>query len=318
MLIANSKRAVLFGGAGFIGSHLVNALVHDGWKITVVTRRPHRHRDLLVIPSLRMVETGDLSSEYIASLIEEADTVVNLIGILNQSRADTFAEIHTSLPERIANACLQKNARKLIHISALGASVDAPSEYLKSRGRAEQALQAIMEQGLDCTIIRPSIVFGPEDSFSRMFQQFLALAPVFFALVSPNARVQPVYVVDLVECIVHAINAKTPNPGCFDVAGPKTYELREFIELIDRLSGMRHRIIGLNPFLSRLLATFTQFAPGKPLTPDNLLSLQAPGEVRENTPEPYGVQQTRFESVAESWLGSDRTQFDKFRTQAGR
>lgn len=318
MLVADSKRAVLFGGAGFIGSHLINALVRDDWKITVVTRRPHRHRELLVVPSLRMVETGDLSSEYIAGQIGEADTVVNLIGILNQSRADSFAEIHTELPKRIASACLQKKARKMIHISALGAGIDAPSEYLKSRGRAEQALDAMMEQGLDCTIIRPSIVFGPDDSFSRMFQKLLSLAPVIFTLASPNARLQPVYVLDLIECIVHSINIRNPNPGSFDVAGPEVYEFRELVILIDRLSGMRHRIIGLNPFLSRLLAAVLQFAPGKPLTPDNLLSLKASSEVRENTPEPYGLQQTRFESVAESWLGSGRTQYDKFRTQAGR
>ncbi len=318
MPVTHSHHAVLFGGAGFIGSQVVLALSREGWTVTVVTKRPHRHRNLLVIPTLKMVEAGDLSRDSISELINESDTVINLIGILNQSRTDTFAEIHTSLPSRIAEVCLQNKARRLINMSALGASPDAPSEYLRSRGLAEQALQSMTQSGLECTVIRPSIVFGPEDSFSRMFQSMLSMSPLIFPLVAPNAQVQPVYVKDVVRCIVHAINVKKSNLGCFDVAGPEILTLKEFVSLIDQLSGMRHRIIGLNPFLSKLMASFAQFAPGKPLTPDNLLSLQTPGSVREGTPEPYGIQPTRFESVAGTWLGGYTDQYDQFRTQAGR
>ncbi len=318
MFDSNKKHAVLFGGAGFIGTELIGALCADHWTVTAVTKHPHRHRNLLVIPTLQMVESGDLSDQQISDLVSESDTVINLIGILNQSRKETFADLHTYLPERIARICLQNGARRLINMSALGAAVDAPSEYLKSRGLGEQALQAIMQQGLDCTIIRPSIVFGSGDSFSQMFRQLLSMTPVLFPLVAPNARVQPVYVKDVVDCIIHAIAAEPADCGSFDVAGPQTYTLRELIGLIDQLAGMRHRIIGLNRMLSRLLATFTQFAPGKPLTPDNLRSLYASNAVHEDTPEPYGIQSTRFESVAGAWLNQQSNRFDRFRMEAGR
>lgn len=318
MPLSHSKHTVLLGGAGFIGSHLINALSRGGWTMTVVTKHPHRHRSLLVIPSLKMVETGDLSSDYIGSLISESDTVVNLIGILNQSRIDTFAEIHASLPGRIAEACLQRKARRLVNISALGSDVNAPSQYLKSRAQGEQAVQSVMDKGLECTIIRPSIVFGPRDSFSRMFHQMLSMSPVFFPLILPKVQVQPVYVEDVVRCIAHAIDVKFTDQGSFDVAGPEIFTLREFVSLIDRLGGMRHKIVGLSPVLSKLLASFAQFAPGKPLTPDNLRSLQASVAVGEGIPEPYGVQPTRFESVAGEWLSPQIDQFNQIRTQAGR
>ena len=313
-----SKHAVLFGGAGFIGSELINALSNDNWRITVVTRRPHRHRNLLVVPQLKMVEAGDLSDDLINDLIGPADTVINLVGILNETRKASFTETHTLLPARIAQQSLQQKARKLIHLSALGGAVEAPSDYLKSRGHGEAAIQAIAQQGLDCTILRPSIVFGPGDSFSKMFRQMLSMTPLIFPLVAPNARVQPVYVKDVVRCIVHAIDAPIGESGSFDIAGPKAYTLQDMIRLIDEFSGMHHKIIGLGPSLSRLLAFVAQFAPNKPLTPDNLRSLEVVSEVREDTPAPYGIQPTRFEAVAASWLSRHRGPLDEFRRHAGR
>ncbi len=318
MSASNSKRAVLFGGAGFIGSHLAVSLSQDGWQTTIITKHPHRHRELLVIPSLKFIAAGDLSDEFIASQIHASDTVVNLIGILNQNRSATFADLHVRLPQRIAETCLRNQARRLISISALGGAVDAPSQYLQSRGQGERELQTVMQNGLNCTIIRPSIVFGPGDSFSRMFHQLLSISPLIFPLIMPDAVIQPVYVKDVVRCIVHAMNVRTPDRGSFDVAGPDVFSLREFIALIDRMAGMRHRIVGLNQALSRLLASIAQYAPGRPLTPDNILSLQVPNSLTADVPPPYGAQSTKFESVANTWLGGQNTQYDRFRTQAGR
>jgi len=117
---------------------------------------------------------------------------------------------------------------------------------------------------------------------------------------------------------MHAIIEPLSQSGSFDVAGPQIYSLGEFIQLIDQFSGMRHRIIPLGPTLSRIMAGVAQFAPGQPLTPDNLLSLQAPGTVRDDTPAPYGIQPTRFEAVAESWLSHQYNRMDRYRMQAGR
>jgi len=143
-----SRHAVLFGGAGFIGTELIKALSADHWHITVVTKRPHRHRNLLVIPNLKMVAANQLSESAIEALIGESDTVVNLIGILNQSQAETFAELQTHLPERSARVALRNKARRLVNFSGLGAAVDAPSQYLKSRGRGEQEVLSIAQLGL--------------------------------------------------------------------------------------------------------------------------------------------------------------------------
>ena len=312
------KHAVLFGGAGFIGTELATALARENWQVTVVTRYPHRHRNLQLVPSLRLVEAKKLSLATIASLVGPGDTVVNLVGILHQSRSASFSAVHVELPKQIAEICLQNKVRRLIHISALGADINSSSRYLASRGQGENALQAALRQGLDSTIIRPSIVFGPEDSFSRMFARLLSMTPGFFPLICPNSMVQPVYVKDLVTCIVHAIDTENLQHSSFDVAGPERVTLKEFVRKIDYLSGMNHRIIGLGPFVSKFAAFFAQFAPGKPLTLDNIRSLNSPNEIRANTPKPYGVQKTHFDTVAADWLSSEPSQFDRFRTEAGR
>lgn len=318
MSFSHPKNAVIFGGAGFVGRNLVLELARQDWNVSVVTRRPHRHRDLLVMPTVKLVEIEQLDSETVWSLLQANDTVINLVGILHESRHQSFEAVHTQLPSDIADIGIEKKIRKLIHISALGADADAPSRYLRSKGNGERALADRKDQGLQFDIIRPSIVFGPDDSFTRLFARLLKLAKVVFFVVSPNAKMQPVYVGDLIECISHAVNQQHSSCSSFDVAGPEVFTFYELIQSIDELINERHRLIRLNDNLSRIVATFAQFTPGKLLTPDNILSLQVPNIIQMEQPAPYGAQSKRFEDTAASWLKPQTERLDTYRTQAGR
>ena len=309
---------IIFGGAGFVGKNLANSLANQNWQVTVVTRRAHRNRDLLVLPTLKLVEEDIQSEGAVAKLVKGADAVVNLVGILHESRKFTFDDVHVRLPEVIAQACLQANVGRLVHISSIGADVDAPSAYLQSKGRGDQAVFEAINQGLSAMVIRSSIIFGPHDSFSRQFERLLALAKGIFLLVSPDSYIQPVYVRDVVNCIVHALTERKLQTTSCDVAGPEVFTLIELVRLIDRLTDRRHRIIGLNPFLSKCLASILQFVPGKPITPDNLLSLQVPNVCTEKFPDPYGVQPAYFAETAKAWLRPRTNRLDAYRARAGR
>ena len=318
MSLTNTKQAVLFGGTGFVGRYLTKSLTNNGWSVDVVTRRPHRHRDLLVMPTLKLKQIEEFTADSIASLMEEGHTVVNLIGILNESKRNSFEQIHTQLPKSIAGACIGKRVRRFVHVSSLGAHTEAPSAYLRSKAKAEEEIHKAVSQGLDAIILRPSVIFGRYDSFTNQFANLLKMAFGFFLVVSPESKLQPVYVRDVVHCIVHAMNARETSRNSCDLAGPDVYTMKELIQLIDKMIGRHHKMIPLSASLSRLLATFLQFAPGKPLTPDNLLSLQVENIIDQEFPTPYGIQPSRFVDVAENWLNPQSEPFDIYRTKAGR
>lgn len=318
MSLINTKQAILFGGSGFVGRYLTKSLTSSGWSVNVVTRRPHRHRDLLVMPTLKLMQIEEFTNDSVASLMEEGDTVVNLIGILNESKRNSFERIHAQLPKSIAEACIEKQVRRFIHVSSLGAHAEAPSAYLRSKGKAEEEIQKAVSQGLDAIVLRPSVIFGRHDSFTNQFASLLKMAFGFFLVVSPESKLQPVYVRDVVHCIQHAMEARETSRSSCDLAGPDVYTMKELIQLIDRMIDRRHRMIPLSASLSRLLAAFLQFAPGKPLTPDNLLSLQVENTIDKEFPTPYGIQPNRFEDVAENWLNPQSKPFDVYRAKAGR
>ena len=318
MSVYHSKNAIVFGGAGFVGRHLIRRLARDNWTVSVVTRRPHRHRDLLVMPTVKLIESEWPDPEFIDSLLGKNDTVINLVGILNESKQQTFESSHVTLPETLARVGLEKNIRRLIHMSSLGADVNGPSRYLQSKGRGEQVVLEAGKRGLEFEILRPSIVFGPDDSFTCLFATLLKLSKGVFCVISPQSQMQPVYIGDLVNCIMHAVEQQSCTGGSFDIAGPEIFSFCELIQLIDSMSGGRHRLIPLNDFFTKLVATFMQFTPGKLITPDNVRSLQVPNIIQTAQPEPYGVQSRQFEETAATWLRPQTRELDTYRAQAGR
>ena len=316
------RKVCVLGGTGFVGRHLCCELSRRKLQIRVLTRRRERRRDLLVIPSLELVEADVHSVADLSVRMKGCDAVVNLIGILNERRRprQDFASVHGELPFKIAEACRYNRIRRLLHMSALGASSDGPSKYLEYKSEGENAVHRWADQGLQVTSFRPSVLFGPDDDFINRFAALLAMSPIVFPLACPNARMSPVYVEDVARVLADSLERKRTYGQRYDLCGPKQYTLRELVEYAARVAGIKTRVLPLGDTLSRLQARVLEWVPGKPFSRDNYLSLQVDGICRENGFTEFGIHPTSLECIVPSYIGHEgKTDFYRdLRRVAGR
>ena len=302
------KRILVLGGTGFIGSRLVAQLAAQGRSITLPTRRAINGRHLQMLPGVEVVEADIHNESTLAQLVSGMDAVINLVGVLHSRRGKRgtdygpdFARAHVALPRKVAAACARAGVRRLLHMSALGASASAPSMYLRSKAAGEAAAQA--EPLLSVTIFRPSVVFGEGDQFLNLFASLQRFLPVV-ALGGADARFQPVYVEDVAQAFLGALEEHAAIGRVIELVGPKVHTLRELVQLAGRYSGHPRPVIGLPSGLARLQAWFLEHAPGGPLmSRDNLDSMRVDNVASTGT-VPMA---TAPEDVAPFYLGEQST-----------
>ncbi len=318
---------LVLGGGGFVGRHLVAALSAQGVRVTVPSRRRERARHLLLLPTVDVVECDVNRHEALSALVAGRDAVINLVGILHGRRGrpdergpndygPDFARAHVELPQSLIAACREHGVRRVLHMSALGASLGAPSEYLRSKGVGERAVLAADD--LDVTAFRPSVIFGPEDDFLNMFAKLAKLFPVL-PLACPQARFQPVYVRDVARVMLAALAESKSFGQAYDLCGPKAYALRELVETVCRIIGRSRAVIGLPDSLATLQAWLFELAPGAPLmTRDNLRSMRVPSVC--DCSLPFGIAPQALEALAPAWLApsGSRQRYPVFRWRARR
>ena len=297
-------RIAVLGGTGFIGRSLCERLVADGHEVHILTRRRERHRDLLVLPTAHVVEADVHNPVVLKREFQGLDAVVNLVGILNESgRAGKGFELaHVELPAKVVQACRQTGVPRLLHMSALHAAPDAPSNYLSSKGRGEKIVHEAQSNKLQVTSFRPSVIFGPHDSFTNRFASLLRNVPFAFPLACPQARLQPVYVADVVEAFVRSLDLHASFGQRYNLCGPRAYSLYEIVSMLTQLLSLSRRIVPLNDSLSRLQAAILQFAPGKPFTPDNYRSLQVASVCDTPFPEIFRITTRSMEEILPVYL----------------
>lgn len=294
----------LLGGTGFVGRRLSARLSEAGHDVLILTRHRERHRDLLVLPTATMVEGDVHDPAFLRGQFEGRDCVINLVGILNEKGRDGrgFARVHVELPEKIVQACGPAGVTRLLHMSALHASAAAPSHYLRTKAQGEDAMHRAASADFYVTSFRPSVIFGPGDSFLNRFAALLRLTPGVFPLACPDSRFQPVYVEDVVGAFVQALDSHKTFGGRYDLCGPKTYTLREIVAYVAKLLDKPVCLIGLNDALSHLQALFLEFVPGKPFSLDNYRSLQIDSVCDQGFPEVFGVTPVSLEEIAPDYL----------------
>lgn len=300
-----TKNICILGGSGFVGRRIAALLTEAGHRIVIPTRHYHRQRDLTVLPTVTLVEGDVHQPAFLRRVFTGMDAVINLVGILNERGRSGrgFARAHAELPAKVVDACHQAGVKRLLHMSALNAATDAPSHYLRSKAAGEEAVHRAASADFHITSFRPSVIFGPRDSFTNRFAQLLKLAPGVFPLACPNARFQPVYVEDVARVFVTAIDQHKTFGQRYSLCGPRVYTLRELVEYIAQRIDKRVRIVGLNDTLSYLQAAVMEFAPGKPFSLDNYRSLQINSVCPEGFPKIFDFTPTALESVAPTWLG---------------
>ena len=317
---------LVVGGSGFVGRHLVAALAARGCRVTVATRRRERTKNLLLLPTVEVIEDDVRVPGVLERLAAGRDTVINLAGVLHSRRGrrdqrgpndygPDFAQVHVELAQALVNACRAAGVKRLLHMSALGAELKAPSEYLRSKGVGERAVLAA--EDLAVTVFRPSVIFGPEDSFLNLFALLARFLPVI-VLACPQARFQPVYVGDVVRAFLGALDERASHGRHYDLGGPKQTTLRELVETVCAITGRRRLIVGLGERLSMAQARMLELLPGKLMTRDNVRSMQVPSVC--STPFPFGIEPGALEALAPSWLApaGPRERYPALRTHARR
>ncbi len=309
----------MLGGTGFVGRSIASKLAAHGHEVRVLTRRHERNRDMLVLPTLTLAE-GDVSElGFLREHFQNIDVVINLIGILNSSGKNNFQRIHVDLVNKLTEAMQQAGVRRLLHMSALNASKEAPSKYLRTKAEAEDQLhQVSVTADFAVTSFRPSVIFGPNDSFINRFAKLLRMAPKVLPLACPNARFQPVYVEDVAACFVNAIHHYDTFGQRYSLCGPKPYTLFELVTYIADLIDARCRIVRLSDWQSRLQAGVMQWLPGKPFTLDNYNSMKVDSVCDSKFPEVFDVTPQPLEAIAPAYLREPQDQLDLFRRLARR
>ena len=302
------NRVCILGGTGFVGHHLSARLCSAGIRCRLVTRHPQRHRDQLVLPGLELVSGDILGLAQLERHFAGCEAAINLVGILNETGkpGQGFRRLHVELVEQIAEAGRLAGVQRLLHMSALNASAsNGTSEYLRSKGEGENQAHTLGHSSMRVTSFRPSVIFGPGDSFFNRFAGLLRKAPGIFPLACPDARFQPVYVGDVVEAFARALVDRSTWDKHFDLCGPRVFTLAELVQLTARVIGKRVRVVGLNDLLSRLQARVMDHVPGKPFSYDNYLSLRLDSVCEHNHLTELGIVPKGPETVLPLYLGKE-------------
>ncbi len=308
----------VLGGSGFVGSAIVAKLDAAGYAVKVLTRRRDNAKHLLLLPNVQVVECNVLDYQALNSALRGTDAVINLIGILHQSRRLSFNTMHHQLPAQLVKICADLGITRLLHMSSLQAGKNAPSQYLQSKALGEAALLAFKDK-VNITIFKPSIIFGRGDAFINLFATLIKILPVVM-LAKPNAKFQPIWVEDVASCFVAILDNTATYGQIYELAGPKVYSFRELVQQVMNTLSIQRPIIGLGDKLSYAQALMMEFLPIKLMSRDNIRSMEIDSVSAKPFPTIFGISPTALEAVIPEYLVDEtpRGAYDRFRQSAAR
>ncbi len=272
--MAKTRLAVVFGGSGFLGHAVVAALAARGYVVRVPVRDPEKGKNLKMMGFAGQIALIPLSLRAdapVAHVLEGADLVVNLVGILAEKGKNTFQAAHVETAARLARLARAAGVKNFIQVSALGADSKSASRYARSKALGEEAVRAFFP---DAILLRPSVLFGPRDKFLMRFFWMARFSPFLPLIGGGKARFQPAHVGDVAETIALCAEKPEAKGRTFALGGPKIYSLRELMELVLKAAGLRRFFISLPWGLARIAAGFLEGLPNPPLTRDQLILLQ--------------------------------------------
>jgi uncharacterized protein YbjT (DUF2867 family) len=247
-----SQLVTVFGGSGFLGRHVVRALARRGYRVRAAVRRPDLAgflQPLGIVGQVTAVQANLRYPDSVAAAVRGADAVVNLVGILQESGRQSFSGVQAQGARAVAQACAQFGIERLVQVSALGADAESTSLYARSKAEGEAAVTALVKRAV---VLRPSVMFGPEDTFFNRFAALARMLPVL-PLAGAQTKFQPVFVGDVAEVIARAVDGKVA-PGIYELGGPEVKTLKELVEYVCELTG-RKRLLAPLPFpVARLQA----------------------------------------------------------------
>lgn len=228
-----SRIVTVFGGSGFLGRHVVRALCGQGWRVRVACRRPHLAGDVKLagdVGQVQLVQANVRNRPSIARALENAEAVVNLVGVMPETGAQSFQGTQALGAANIAQLAAEAGIRNFVQVSAIGADPDSKSNYARTKAEGEAAVRQAIPSA---TILRPSIIFGPEDGFFTRFAELARLSPVL-PVIGGSTRLQPIYVVDVARAVAAALSKPEAAGKTYELGGPRTYTVKELLQYIVR------------------------------------------------------------------------------------
>lgn len=304
----NKGLVTVFGGSGFLGKHVVRALVKDGWRVRIPMRRPHTGQDLRVIGNVGQVQLVQANLRFQNSVeraVAGSDAVINLVGVLFEEGRQSFAALHTAGAANIAEAARDHGITNMVHLSSIGAATDAKSEYAQTKGAGEAAVREIMPSA---DILRPSIIFGPEDNFFNRFAAMSAIAPALPLIGGGETKLQPAYVGDVAAAISKVVSQGTSG-DVYELGGPRAYSFKELMQFtLDAVD--RKRFLLPVPWVAANVMGFAGEISGwlpfvKPvLTRDQVANLRSDNVVGEGvkTFSDLGIELETIEALVPTYL----------------
>jgi NADH dehydrogenase len=317
----NGKLATVFGGSGFLGRYVVRALARRGWRVRAAVRRPDLAGQLIPYGAVGQIQAvqANLRPEFrwsIERALHHADAAVNLVGILSQSGKQTFQSVQAEGAGILADCVRAAGISSFVHVSALGADAQSASVYARTKAAGEASALAAVPGAV---VLRPSVVFGPDDAFFNKFASMATTIPFLPLVGGGKTLFQPVYVVDVAEAIANAIEGGATAGATYELGGPEVMSFRQILELVLKETGRSRLLLPLPFGIAKLQAKLLQLLPNPPLTEDQVELLKSNSVVSEaaieagRTLSQLGVTPHTVQSIVPAylWRYRERGQFDR-------
>lgn len=304
-MIKRGNIVSVIGGSGFLGKAVIKHLAKLGVTVKVACRNPNRAAELKIcgaVGQIALIKCDIRNEQELESIIAGSDAVINLVGLLFSKGEQNFHNCHLKGAVNVANLCNKHKVKSLVHISALGVDKASGSSYAATKFAAEKEIQKIFPSSI---IIRPSVIFGPDDNFINMFAMITKLSPVFPLIGGGKTKFQPVYVEDVAKLVIVAMNEKSAEGKILEVGGPKVYTMKEIIEFILKTTKRKRLLFALPDTIASIQAFVFERFPKPPLTRDQLKLLKYDNVVTtKNALVEYELPLTSMESVVPNYIVS--------------
>jgi len=305
----NQKIIAIFGGGGFLGKHLMRQLTKLDYRIKVATRSPYLKGYLKPLGNpgqIELFKTNIFNKDDIKQVLKNCDFAINLVGILYETRKQKFSQIHAQFPKLLSNMCNELGVKKLIHLSAIGANEKNFSKYMQSKLQGEKNVQNISQSAV---ILRPSIVFGPEDKFFNTFASISQFSPIIPLVGGGKTKFSPIYVGDVAKAIVKVLELNSLKTEIYELGGPENFSFKQLIEILLIEIKKKRFLIPISYNVAKFQSYFLQMMPNPLLTPDQVEMLKYNNIVSGEYPtlKDLGISGTTLKSILPKYIYRFRT-----------
>ena len=300
----NQKIIAIFGGGGFLGKHLMRQLTKLDYRVKVATRNPYLKGYLKPLGNpgqIELFKTNIFDSDDVKKVLKDCDSVINLVGILYETRKQKFNQIHAKFPYMLANLSNEFGIRNLVHVSALGVKEKSVSKYIQSKLKGEKNIKEIFKSSV---ILRPSVCFGPEDKFFNTFASIAQFSPFLPLIGGGKTKFEPIYVGDVGKAIVKALELNNLEPKIYELGGPESYSFKELMEILLKEIKKKRFLLPIPFGVAKFQSYFLQMLPKPILTADQIELLKQNNIISGEFPllKDLGISGTPIQSILPKYI----------------